>query len=117
MRRAQARVPLQAIYSRLFAWIVIRINRSLQSLEGGGDGLSRARFFIGILDIFGFEIFAINSLEQLCINFTNEKLQATFNQAVFQAAEAPGHVQSSCLPSGDGRERRRRRGSRGRGYV
>ena len=86
MRRAQARVPLQAIYSRLFAWIVIRINRSLQSLEGGGDGLSRARFFIGILDIFGFEIFAINSLEQLCINFTNEKLQATFNQAVFQAA-------------------------------
>ena len=74
------------IYSRLFAWMVVHINSSLQSNCDGGDGLTQARFFIGILDIFGFEILAHNSLEQLCINFTNEKLQAAFNQAVFQAA-------------------------------
>ena len=66
----------KAMYQRVFSWMVMRINANLAIMTSQDDGLSRARFFIGILDIFGFEIFDINSLEQLCINFTNEKLQA-----------------------------------------
>ena len=63
----------KAIYSRVFQWLVGRIN---MNLFREGEGVNQAKFFIGILDIFGFEIFEVNSLEQLCINFTNEKLQA-----------------------------------------
>ena len=61
----------KAIYSKLFDWAVGRVNASLD-LSGAS---SRSAFFIGILDIFGFEQFELNSLEQLCINYTNEKLQ------------------------------------------
>ena len=81
----------KAIYSKTFAWMVRTINTHLYTGEEPDMAndifvANKARFFVGILDIFGFEIFETNSLEQLCINFTNEKLQATFNQAVFQAA-------------------------------
>lgn len=54
------------------------INDSLISGEEG-------RFFIGAVDIFGFECFPTNSLEQLCINFANEKLQRMFTEAVFES--------------------------------
>ena len=50
----------------------------------GGD----TRFFIGAVDIFGFECFPHNSLEQLCINFANEKLQRMFTEAVFESVLA-----------------------------
>ena len=54
---------------------------------GGGDGNAQ-QLFIGLLDVFGFECFATNSFEQLCINFANEKLQQFFLTFVFHAEEA-----------------------------
>ncbi|ELK18146.1 Myosin-15 [Pteropus alecto] len=66
----------KSIYERMFKWLVARVNRAMDAK------LSR-QFFIGILDITGFEILDYNSLEQLCINFTNEKLQQFFNQHMF----------------------------------
>ncbi|KAA8520316.1 hypothetical protein F0562_014572 [Nyssa sinensis] len=67
----------KTIYSRLFDWIVDKINNSI-----GQD--PDATSLIGVLDIYGFESFKINSFEQLCINLTNEKLQQHFNQHVFK---------------------------------
>ncbi|XP_009411029.3 myosin-11-like [Musa acuminata AAA Group] len=67
----------KTIYSRLFDWIVDKINVSI-----GQDPTSKS--LIGVLDIYGFESFKTNSFEQFCINFTNEKLQQHFNQHVFK---------------------------------
>ncbi|KAL7158252.1 hypothetical protein ABFS83_02G130000 [Erythranthe nasuta] len=67
----------KTMYSRLFDWIVDKINNSI-----GQD--PNAKSIIGVLDIYGFESFKINSFEQLCINLTNEKLQQHFNQHVFK---------------------------------
>ncbi|KAK4285594.1 hypothetical protein QN277_002273 [Acacia crassicarpa] len=67
----------KTVYSRLFDWIVDKINCSI-----GQD--PNATSLIGVLDIYGFESFKINSFEQLCINLTNEKLQQHFNQHVFK---------------------------------
>ncbi|XP_061572933.1 myosin-10 isoform X4 [Cololabis saira] len=67
----------KASYERLFRWLVHRINRALDRRQRQGAS------FIGILDIAGFEIFQLNSFEQLCINYTNEKLQQLFNHTMF----------------------------------
>ncbi|XP_049585471.1 myosin-10 isoform X6 [Syngnathus scovelli] len=67
----------KATYERLFRWLVHRINRALDRRQRQGAS------FIGILDIAGFEIFLLNSFEQLCINYTNEKLQQLFNHTMF----------------------------------
>ncbi|KAM6913345.1 myosin heavy chain, fast skeletal muscle-like [Lycodopsis pacificus] len=66
----------KSVYEKMFLWMVIRINEML-------DTKQPRHFFIGVLDIAGFEIFDYNSLEQLCINFTNEKLQQFFNHHMF----------------------------------
>ncbi|KAL8137294.1 hypothetical protein V2J09_003295 [Rumex salicifolius] len=67
----------KTIYSRLFDWLVEKINSSI-----GQDPNSKC--LIGVLDIYGFESFKTNSFEQFCINYTNEKLQQHFNQHVFK---------------------------------
>jgi myosin heavy subunit len=68
----------KAMYGNLFDWIIKRINQFLYS------SADDSKFSIGVLDIFGFEVFEKNSFEQFCINFANEKLQALFNDYVFR---------------------------------
>jgi len=74
------------IYARLFEWICARINESVGDVEDielkSRSGLKDA--FIGVLDIFGFESFERNDLEQLLINFANERLQTSFNKQVLE---------------------------------
>ncbi|KAH1174526.1 hypothetical protein KIL84_008517 [Mauremys mutica] len=65
------------IYGQLFKWIVGRINKALRAS-------CRQQASIGILDIYGFETFTVNSFEQFCINYANEKLQQHFNLHVFK---------------------------------
>ncbi len=96
----------KAMYDRLFRWILARVNKALDKTKRQGAS------FLGILDIAGFEIFEVspkvfinrlqnpnvnfqtqgfhflrfsqdNSFEQLCINYTNEKLQQLFNHTMF----------------------------------
>merc|ERR1712142_429724 len=66
----------KALFERMFWWIVARVNKALDTKE-------RRSYFIGVLDIAGFEIFDYNSFEQICINLTNEKLQQFFNHHMF----------------------------------
>ena len=74
----------KAVYGKLFDWLIQRVNEALLPVGGvPEDGA-----FIGILDIFGFEIFEQNSFEQLCINFANEWLQRLFNEHTFKEEEA-----------------------------
>lgn len=75
----------RALYDRAFRDIIDKINYKAR-LDLGGQ-VSGARK-IGLLDIFGFEIFPLNSLEQLCINYCNEMLQNHFNFVIFTAEKA-----------------------------
>ena len=83
----QVRLAIDAlskgIYERGFGDLVNRINRQLDRTSSSGNFSKDVTSFIGVLDIAGFEIFEDNSFEQLCINYTNEKLQQFFNHHMF----------------------------------
>merc|ERR1712240_610181 len=66
----------KSLFARLFDWIVAKVNDPL-------DAPNPRKYFIGVLDIAGFEIFNLNVLEQLLINYTNERLQQFFNHHMF----------------------------------
>mmetsp|Transcript_1384 Transcript_1384/g.1840 ORF Transcript_1384/g.1840 Transcript_1384/m.1840 type:complete len:1250 (-) Transcript_1384:96-3845(-) len=101
----------KALYALLFRWLVLKVNSSLGSGVTNGHGTRRPRVSsadssdsngrlrrsdssshtsrptIGILDIYGFEVFETNSFEQFCINFANEKLQRHFNRHIFEVEQ------------------------------
>ncbi|KAK2154661.1 hypothetical protein LSH36_261g02057 [Paralvinella palmiformis] len=66
----------KAVYARLFDYIVTRVNQALP--------FQSSKSYIGVLDIAGFEYFQVNSFEQFCINYCNEKLQQFFNQRILK---------------------------------
>ncbi|KAI8985425.1 P-loop containing nucleoside triphosphate hydrolase protein [Pilobolus umbonatus] len=70
----------KSLYERLFEWIVTRVNVSLQAR-------SAHQYTVGVLDIYGFEIFEENSFEQMCINYVNEKLQQIFIELTLKAEQ------------------------------
>jgi myosin heavy chain 6/7 len=70
----------KSLFARMFDWIVFKVNDSL-------DTPNPRKNYIGVLDIAGFEIFELNVLEQLLINYTNERLQQFFNHHMFVAEQ------------------------------
>uniref|UniRef100_A0A3B4XJS2 Unconventional myosin-Ih-like n=1 Tax=Seriola lalandi dorsalis TaxID=1841481 RepID=A0A3B4XJS2_SERLL len=71
----------KAIYGRTFNWLVNKINESLANQD------SSRKMVIGLLDIYGFEVFNVNSFEQFCINYCNEKLQQLFIQLTLKSEQ------------------------------
>ena len=67
----------KSLYGRMFDWLVLRVNDTLNKAT------NESANHVGVLDIFGFEVFKHNSFEQLCINYANEKLQYHFNDFIF----------------------------------
>ncbi|KAI8809341.1 myosin IF [Cladochytrium replicatum] len=73
----------KALYSRLFDWIVQAVNSSLASVSHNSGNM----LCIGVLDIFGFEIFEKNGFEQFCINYVNERLQQIFIELTLKSEQ------------------------------
>uniref|UniRef100_A0A669CUJ6 Unconventional myosin-Ih n=1 Tax=Oreochromis niloticus TaxID=8128 RepID=A0A669CUJ6_ORENI len=71
----------KAIYGRTFSWLVNKINESLANMD------SSRKTVIGLLDIYGFEVFSVNSFEQFCINYCNEKLQQLFIELTLKSEQ------------------------------
>lgn len=76
----------KTIYGRIFNWIVHRINTTISR---SGTNVAQS-VSLGVLDIFGFENFNVNSFEQLCINYANESLQQFFVQQIFKVMTRTG---------------------------
>ncbi|CAI2320056.1 unnamed protein product [Caenorhabditis sp. 36 PRJEB53466] len=74
---------VKAIYARLFDYLVKKVNEAM-NVTGQS---STDNFSVGILDIYGFEIFNSNGFEQFCINFVNEKLQQIFIELTLKAEQ------------------------------
>eukprot|EP00966_Prymnesium_polylepis_P096863 2244286-Prymnesium_polylepis.1 len=84
------------VYGKLFEWLLSRINAvAAVSASHAADN----KRVVGLLDIFGFEAFQRNSLEQLLINFANEKLQAHFNEYIFRLEEAECRAEGVACPT------------------
>lgn len=80
--KGNAAALAKELYNKLFAWIIYSCN-SRMSAPANIDPSSLS--YIGILDIFGFEVFDENRFEQLCINYCNEAIQSMFNRRIFEA--------------------------------
>uniref|UniRef100_A0A8C9EQU5 Myosin IC n=1 Tax=Pavo cristatus TaxID=9049 RepID=A0A8C9EQU5_PAVCR len=76
----------KAIYGRTFSWLVNKVNKSLAYKEGEFPGW-RSTTVLGLLDIYGFEVFQHNSFEQFCINYCNEKLQQLFIELTLKSEQ------------------------------
>ena len=76
----------KAIYDRLFTWIVGHVN---SAIDPALTGKIRKNTVIGVLDIYGFEVFDNNSFEQFCINYCNERLQQLFIELVLKQQVRP----------------------------
>ena len=90
----------KAIFVRVFDWLVACMNDTIKAVgEKGGVSADEEERFVGLVDLFGFEQFKINSFEQLCINFANERLQQFFLQYVFYTEEAIHKEEGVTWPS------------------
>ncbi|KAM8810443.1 unconventional myosin-Ig [Eudromia elegans] len=77
----------KAIYERLFGWIVARVNAGIAAPQRDARRHGKGTV-IGVLDIYGFEVFDTNSFEQFCINYCNEKLQQLFIELILRQEQA-----------------------------